>query len=665
MDDFMRARRILEEGGEIPRGLIRDEIRDSWMRCRGYGINAEHHHKFVLPQKEVKKRTDDRRSLCGVAFPHLDSLYDFVKGTHALISFCDEDGYIIYHRGDPDIVAEGDSVRYTLGAAQTEDATGTNGLGTPMAIKKPILILSEEHYLSVNKDWFGAGAPVFLPDSDEVCGAVCFAGLTCNLSDHTLGMVVLTAEAITRQLKMLTAYNELKAMKQNLNTMIETLPVAAVLTDREGNIKAGNVKADKLLKNTFGQTVDRSVRSLLDELPVDEAERTGEPVRRMVQAGKGGRRSQLSVTIQSTSGNDFVVQMESAASLQKRINQTIGSSADFTFDDIIGSSDSLTESIELAKIAAQNDINVFLSGESGTGKEMFAQAIHNSSPRAGGPFIAVNCGALPKSLVEAELFGYEGGSFTGATKSGSIGKFELAEGGTLFLDEIGDMPFDVQVLLLRALQNREITRVGSSKTVKIDIRVITATHQDLSALVRNDRFRADLYYRINAYNIRVPSLRERSGDIRSLADHFLKKYTQRLGRGDLEGFSQEAYAAMESYSWPGNVRQLENAVERSVYLTRGHVIMPEDLPDDVSGHGAEAREDLAAGKVHRQEQRKSEVHISGGLSIEHAEADQIKKVLAHTRGNVRQAAELLEINRRTLYRKIEKHGIDTGMFRKG
>ncbi len=205
----------------------------------------------------------------------------------------------------------------------------------------------------------------------------------------------------------------------------------------------------------------------------------------------------------------------------------------------------------MAKIAAQNDASVFLSGESGTGKELFAQAIHNASSRRRGPFIAVNCGALPKSLIEAELFGYEGGSFTGARRDGCAGKFELANGGTIFLDEIGDMPVDVQITLLRVLQNREVRRIGASKALRIDVRVITATNRDLEQLVDSKVFREDLFYRINVFRINIPSLRERTGDVRQLAGFFLAKYSDIRPGGRVEGFTAEALAMMEAYPGRG------------------------------------------------------------------------------------------------------------------
>ena len=244
---------------------------------------------------------------------------------------------------------------------------------------------------------------------------------------------------------------------------------------------------------------------------------------RTISFERGEGKHTISLSVESTGHQEYVAQIEQLSSLHKRVNNIMGNEAHFRFQDIIGISPAMGEAVRMAKIAAQNDASVFLSGESGTGKELFAQAIHNASSRRRGPFIAVNCGALPKSLIEAELFGYEGGSFTGARRDGCAGKFELANGGTIFLDEIGDMPVDVQITLLRVLQNREVRRIGASKALRIDVRVITATNRDLEQLVDSKVFREDLFYRINVFRINIPSLRERTGDVRQLAGFFLAK----------------------------------------------------------------------------------------------------------------------------------------------
>lgn len=318
------------------------------------------------------------------------------------------------------------------------------------------------------------------------------------------------------------------------------------------------------------------------------------------------------------------------------------------FSCIVGQDPKLLELKRYGIQVARTDFPVLITGETGTGKEVFAKAIHLESDRRDGPFIAVNCGALPKSLIEAELFGYESGSFTGAKREGCAGKFELANGGTIFLDEIGDMPFDVQVTLLRVLQNREIRRIGASKTVHIDVRIITATNQNLEELVAQHAFREDLFYRINVFHIQIPPLRARTGDVRLLAEYFLRKYVATLPSRGVEGFSPDAMAILEGYSWPGNVRQLENTVERAVYLADTPLISPADLPQEVRDavHSRAEAEPAPSGAADR------------ALSIRQGERERIEQALHQTHGNVKQAAELLEISRRTLYRKLDLYQID-------
>ena len=286
-------------------------------------------------------------------------------------------------------------------------------------------------------------------------------------------------------------------------------------------------------------------------------------------------------------------------------------------------------------------------------KELFAQAIHNASSRRRGPFIAVNCGALPKSLIEAELFGYEGGSFTGARRDGCAGKFELANGGTIFLDEIGDMPVDVQITLLRVLQNRAVRRIGASKALRIDVRVITATNRDLEQLVDSKVFREDLFYRINVFRINIPSLRERTGDVRQLAGFFLAKYSDIRPGGRVEGFTAEALAMMEAYPWPGNVRQLENSVERAVYLAEGELVTAAELPPEVRAFQGSAPSPAVPAAEGESP--------SGGEGED--EAARIQDMLHRTHGNVMEAARLLGISRRTLYRKLQRYHIDYSSHR--
>ena len=273
----------------------------------------------------------------------------------------------------------------------------------------------------------------------------------------------------------------------------------------------------------------------------------------------------------------LVLTIQENKALHKLINKMTATQAEFTFDDIIGNSNVMVKAKKLGRIASRSNANVLLLGESGTSKELFAQSIHNNGDRSGNPFIAINCGSLPRNLIESELFGYEGGAFTGAKKEGRPGKFELANGGTIFLDEIGDMPLDIQVSLLRVLENREVTRIGGTKNIRIDVKVIAATNKNLEELIENKMFREDLYYRLNVLSINVPPLRERNEDIIYLADYFLLKHRKNLLK-NISGFTEEVYQIFSTYSWPGNVRELENVIERAVNICEQNIITINELP---------------------------------------------------------------------------------------
>ena len=269
-----------------------------------------------------------------------------------------------------------------------------------------------------------------------------------------------------------------------------------------------------------------------------------------------------------------------------------GAQALMRFSSIIGESPVLLDAVRLARIAADSASTVLLHGETGTGKEVFAQAIHNASARAEGPFVAINCADDPARVDRrSELFGYEGGAFTGADRHGRPGKFELASGGrTLFLDEIGDMPRDLQTSLLRAIETRTIVRVGGQQVTPIDVRIITATHKDLTKEVHSGNFRSDLFFRLNVFPIEVPALRERRGDVAVLLRHILQRQSTRLNR--VLGIDAEALAALDAYDWPGNVRELENIIERAVYVSERGVIALADLP---RWHAQHAQPDGATG----------------------------------------------------------------------
>jgi len=307
-------------------------------------------------------------------------------------------------------------------------------------------------------------------------------------------------------------------------------------------------------------------------------------------------------------------------------------------EGIIGDSGRMQEVLSLVRRVAPSDATVLIRGESGTGKELIARALHYASPRAAGPLVKVNCAALAESLLEAELFGHEKGAFTGAVASRK-GRFELADGGSIFLDEIGDLPPHLQVKLLRVLQEREFERVGSSRPIKVDVRLLAATHRNLEALVREGRFREDLYYRINVVTIVLPPLRERREDLPPLIEHFLRAFAGKNGK-TVRGLTREAREALLRYDYPGNIRELENLMERAVVLTRDDVIGVEDLPltlETPPPGGGEGAGLIAA--------------------VEGLERRMIREALAKADGTQTRAAELLGISERVLRYKLRKYGL--------
>ncbi|MFC7346070.1 sigma-54-dependent transcriptional regulator [Chryseobacterium zhengzhouense] len=310
-----------------------------------------------------------------------------------------------------------------------------------------------------------------------------------------------------------------------------------------------------------------------------------------------------------------------------------------SFDNIIGKSEVLLSSVDSAKKVAITNATVLLTGETGTGKEVFAQAIHHASKRNKKNFIAVNCSAFGKDLLENELFGHKAGAFTGAVKD-SKGIFEEANLGTVFLDEIGEMPLDLQAKLLRVLESGEFLKVGDSKPIKTDVRIIAATNRDLEKEIENGNFREDLYYRINIFKINLPSLRERTSDIELIADFFLKTFSRKIGK-NISAISSAYLKALKNHRWKGNIREFRNVIERSVILTDSSTLDIESLPPDIAENNS------------NNESNK----LMSAFSMASAEKMQIQKVLNHTKGNKSEAARLLEIGIATLYRKIEEYKI--------
>jgi two-component system response regulator HydG len=404
------------------------------------------------------------------------------------------------------------------------------------------------------------------------------------------------------------------------------------------------VLTDLMMPSMSGQELLRAVRAVAPEAEVVLMTAYG-TVEAAVAAMKDGAYDFLTKPLKR-----HAVLKSVAQALEKRRlvqeNKQLRARLAGVEQPIVGQSPSLRATLDIIRQAAPSSATVLLLGESGTGKEMFARALHEHSPRAQGPFVPINCAAIPETILESELFGYERGAFTGATQR-KEGRIERAQQGTLFLDEIGELTPSVQVKLLRFLQEGEIERLGGTGTVKVDCRVVAATNQDLAARVREQKFREDLFYRLNVIQVVLPPLRDRVEDIPLLADHFIARYSAK-NQKPVRALTREALSAMESYPWPGNVRELEHAIERAVVLSHGAEIELHDLPEPVRAGGAAAWPGVAGSVEGRT------LTVPLGTTMEDIELRVIRETLRQTKGDKNLAAQLLGIAARTIYRKLER-----------
>jgi sigma-54 dependent transcriptional regulator, acetoin dehydrogenase operon transcriptional activator AcoR len=463
---------------------------------------------------------------------------------------------------------------------------------------------------------------------------------------HTLGTVQAAAEAVSRQMT-------LQALLEEQQTVLEVLNEGLVVLDERGCIKALNHYARQLFRvghDLLGNPFQSLGQSELTDAVLLGG---GDGVRDLDCTFELHDRSHLAclVSVCPLAQGGRIVSLRENRRIREITRRIIGTQASYTFETILGRSQAIQDAMHLARIASRSDSTTLILGESGTGKELFAQAIHNASDRRGGPFVAVNCGAIPRDLVQSELFGHVEGAFTGSARGGSAGKFELADGGTIFLDEIGDMSFDAQVSLLRVLQEGEVTRVGAKKSLRVNVRIIAATHRNLSQAVAEGAFREDLYYRLNVLNLTVPPLRMRREDVPLLARHFLARCARSL-RKTMQDVSPAALDLLGAYHWPGNVRELENVIERATNLAMTELIQPSDLALEIRQRG---RSSIWANVP--------EPRTAPDLGTH--EMNAIIAALKETRGNIRLAAQRLNVSRGGLYNKMNRFGLKIETFRSG
>ena len=628
-----------QAGLSVDISLVRPMILRSWERCRQAGFPSHGIDLYPIDLGVLREAVQHNHDLVESAKLLMDKLVLSIHMSKSVVTLVDDKGLVLHVSATTQDLK---SVPYgEAGRLCDEGTLGTNGMGLCIFEQRPVHVIASEHY-NASLHYLSCAAAPIINSAGRLIGALNLAIFTENFHQHTLGLIEAAAHAVEEQIR-------LRALLSQQRVILELLDDGVIVLGGDGVILTINRQACEMLQVDAG-VVGKNIREF--DRPNDvlsaalRRRQTFHDRETTISLGNGVLQCALSCA-PFTEGGGVILTLRETRRMRKYAAQVIGAKAVYSFDHIVGESKPIRDAIKLAQIASQSDATTLILGESGTGKELFAQSIHNASTRRKGPFVVVNCGALPRTLVQSELFGYVSGAFSGALKEGSPGKFELADGGSIFLDEIGEMPLEAQVSLLRLLQESEVTRLGGKQAKRIDVRIIAATNKDLAQAVKNDAFRGDLYYRLNVLSVVVPPLRDRGDDIFLLIRVFLDKFLQSLGKRDIT-ISAEALAALAAHSWPGNVRELENLIERLVNVATTDVIDVGQLPQDI-----------VTALVKGQDTRQGETT----MSLKRIQKALILETLRETGGNFRRTSTLLNISRTTLYAKLKQYGITADAFR--
>jgi transcriptional regulator with PAS, ATPase and Fis domain len=632
------------------KGNREEIIKKSHERSQKYGIQREQVvSKKILKGQAVVDNIKNNDELIRIAAPFMKVIYDFLIGSGFFIILTDKEGCILNIIGDKGILDAARDMGMVMGAYMDEKSIGTNAIGIAINEDVPIQVSATEHFVTAYHKWT-CSASIIHDENADIIGTLNLTGNSKLVHPHTLGLVVAAAKSIEGQMNSKKVQDELTKSYLYMNTVMDSMDYGIIAVDNNGIVRNINIVSCTMLKIVKAEIMNSSIEKVLDNWQ-DVFEQVKEQKdyhdEEIVLTGKGIReRYTLSAYAIKGESNNLIGMVLTVKEIQKvlnLVNKYAGGRATYVFEDIIGDSTSIKRVISNARSIASSPSTILIEGESGTGKEVLAQAIHNASDRRNNSFVAINCGAIPKSLIESELFGYEDGAFTGAKRGGMPGKFELANGGTLFLDEIGEMPLDMQVNLLRVLQEGCVTRIGSSRNISIDVRIIAATNKELGKEIEKGTFRRDLYYRLSVIPICLPPLRDRKEDIMLLFKHFLSVKAEKLKKV-IPSISDEIYSNILSYKWPGNIREIENFVENIVNLDGNTTF-------DIEGKQATTQcVTKCANKVTDEEQ-----YI---CALEELEKKAIVACIKKFSGNITKVSKVLGISRNTLYVKMKKYHIE-------
>lgn len=574
---------------------------------------------------------------------YLQQFADKIHRSEIIAILTNEKGHIATTIGNESLLKEADDLPLTSGSSVNKHVIGSSAISLALSTGKPV---QQPGNLSNRRfsRWTFSATPIRYVNG-EVLGALCFIEKNSRKAALTYGFLLAVQQVIEEKIENRAMQQQLFNAQHYAFSMINQLSFGVFAINLQGKIVWANDTGCRIINIKRRLIVNKPIATLLP---------SWEKIKKRLHNEKSFREEEYSFSIEKfnriflfnaylihSPGGEIIGYQLSFRPIKHLLNvasKYASITASYRLEDIIFASNKMRDLIEYARIVAHSPISVLITGESGTGKEIFAQAIHNASERKHACFVAINCSAISPSLIESELFGYESGAFTGAAKGGRIGKFEMANGGTLFLDEIGEMPLEMQTKLLRVIQEGKFSRVGGNELITVDVRIIAATNKNLEEEVKHNRFRLDLFYRINVITINLPPLRERKEDIKPLAQYFLETKAIKLNK-PMVRLSQTLLGEMMSYSWPGNVRELENYIEKVTILSQPTQMQPSPTEQPPS----------ATTQIqHREHSPKSLAEI---------EKEAIEKTLRVTNANITRTASILGIGRNTLYSKIKRYRI--------
>ncbi|WP_292935449.1 sigma-54-dependent Fis family transcriptional regulator [Noviherbaspirillum sp.] len=629
-------------------------IEKSRARSMSFGLRESDAPDFTcIPDKELSRLLEQNRTLCDYALPVMDALFEQIENTHSMVILTDAEGHVLHALGDDDFLERVEKIAIRPGAIWSERSKGTNAIGTTIAEKLPTLVHGSEHYLNANHFLTCSAAPIF-DDQGNVAGVLDVTGDYRSYHRHTMGLVRMSAQMIENQLFSSAFRNAITlhfhSRRELVGTLIEGIasftPGGRFLSANRSGLSQLGLPLAALRSHTLSSLFNLPVSALFDHY------RAAAPGYLDLCLPSGARlfaRGELRLDSKMFHhSTNLTPEAGPPLPLAKPDNEPAAAKPSprplkIPLDELNTGDARLASAIGKVRRVTGRDIPILLTGETGTGKDLFAQAIHHASPHRNGPFVAVNCASLPESLIESELFGYEDGAFTGARKNGSIGKILQSDGGTLFLDEIGDMPLNLQARLLRVLQDRVVTPLGSIRSIPVNMTLICASNRNLRDMITQGLFREDLYYRLNGLVIKLPALRERSD-----FDALVKKVIAIEGKGVDYTVSPEVMLLFRRYTWPGNLRQLTNLLRTAIAMAGddrelGVVHLSDDFLDEVAA--ASPPETMSTSPA-----------VTPSENLDNLQLSTIRRTLEAKRGNVSATARALGISRNTIYRKLNTPG---------